>query len=73
MRIHLKAVESEVKWKVQRVQDAQETLQTAYQNYLAYVNLQVIGIFDATQAQAVGLNVVCRSLDTLGSIHEQSS
>lgn len=41
---HLRAVESEAKWKVARVTNAQETLQAAYQNYLAFVSVQAANI-----------------------------
>ena len=40
MSIHLKALEAEVKWKTERVLSATENLQSAYQNYLAFVSLQ---------------------------------
>ena len=41
---HLKAAESEVKWKVARVVAAQETLHGAHQNYLAFVSVQAAKI-----------------------------
>ena len=41
---HLNAVESEAKWKLARVVSSSETLQAAYQNYLAFVSVQAANI-----------------------------
>ena len=41
---HLRAVESEAKWKLARVATASDTLQAAYQNYLAFVSVQAANI-----------------------------
>ena len=40
MLVHLTALESEVKWKMARVSASSDTLQSAYQNYLAFVSVR---------------------------------
>ena len=50
MIVHLKALEAEVKWKTERVISAQENLQSAYQNYLAFVSLQATAASNSANA-----------------------
>ena len=51
MKVHLKGLQAEVKWKMERVVFAQETLQAAYQNYLAFISVQAANV--SNQANGV--------------------
>jgi len=50
MVVHLTALLAEVKWKVEKVLSAQDNLQSAYQNYLAFVSLQATAASNSANA-----------------------